>query len=147
TLSPDGRLAATLGQDEVIRVWEMATGKPVRVIPAPRGKNATGQNWIRRRPVFTPDGRGLLFASAGELTLVDPQTGKTLVLPAGLRGWRGHVGAFAADGRTLATFSGSKATVWDWPAATIRTSVSVPPAASQVPGIKEPLEGTSVTYL
>jgi RNA polymerase sigma factor (sigma-70 family) len=147
TVSPDGRLAATLGQDEVIRVWELASGKPVRVIQAPREKNATGQNWIRRRPVFTPDGRGLLFSSTGALTLVDPRTARPLALPAGLRGWRGHVGAFAADGRTLTTFSGSKATVWDWPAGTVRTSLSVPPAASQVPGIKEPLEGTSVTFL
>jgi RNA polymerase sigma factor (sigma-70 family) len=125
-LSPDGRLAATLAYDDAIRVWDVATGKPVCAIQAPWGKDQAAWEWTRRRPAFTPDGRGLLFAISGELTLADPATGKSLALPAGLRRQRGRVGAFSADGRTLATYSENKVNLWNWPAGTLRATVVIP---------------------
>jgi WD40 repeat protein len=125
-VSADGRLAATVGYDSVCRVWEVETGKPACVIPAPRGKDPAGRNWTKRRPAFTPDGRGLLFASGGVLALVDPLSGKPTALPAGLRGLRGYVGGFAADGRTLATFAAGAVTLWDWPAGKARATITVP---------------------
>jgi WD40 repeat protein len=143
-VSPDGRLAATVGYDESLRVWHLATGKPVRVIPAPRGKDPGVWDRTRRRPAFTPDGRGLLFASAGVLTLIDPETGKPQALPARLRGLRGYVGGLAADGRTLATFRGARVTVWDWPAGTARTNLTVPLAPGRAGASKAGPESVRV---
>ena len=79
-VSPDGRLAATLCYDESIRVWELATGRPGCVIAAPLGPEAPVRYSFKLRPVFTPDGRGLLFTAKGELALADPATGKWLDL-------------------------------------------------------------------
>ncbi|MDB5313266.1 MAG: hypothetical protein JWO38_7468, partial [Gemmataceae bacterium] len=128
-VSPDGRLAATLGHDETIRVWEMATGKPIYSIPAKRDKNIPGRTFVNLRLAFTPDGRGLLFSAAGELALVDPSAGKSVDLPGQLRGTKGEVGRFAADGRTLATHDGAVVTLWEWPAATVRAKLTIPPGA------------------
>src|SRR5262245_8789298 len=36
TFAPDGRLLASTGQDGAVRLWETATGKPVRHWPAHR---------------------------------------------------------------------------------------------------------------
>lgn len=124
-VSPDGRLVATLAEDNAIRVWELATGKPVRVVPAPR-VFATAYLGPKRRVAFTPDGRGLLFAAGADLSLVDPTAGQPLDLPGGLRGSKGTVGGFSADGKTLATVAGDAVTLWDWPAGSARLVVTVP---------------------
>src|SRR5262249_45213365 len=124
--SPDGRLTATLGYDDSLRTWELATGKPVCAIPAPLDREPQGRFWSRRGLAFTPDGRGLLFAARGELALADPATGKPLGLPGELRGRRGNVVGFAADGKALATFADDAVTIWEWPAGTARVSVTVP---------------------
>src|SRR5262249_22511879 len=58
---------------------------------------------------------------------------KPLDLPAGLRDRREYVGAFAADGKTLATFAGERVTVWDWPAGNVRVTVTVPLAPGKSP--------------
>jgi RNA polymerase sigma factor (sigma-70 family) len=124
-VSPDGRLAATLSADDSIRVWDLATGKPGCVIPAGRGKDSARRYGTQHRLAFTPDGRGLLFATEGGLALADPITGKPLDLPGRVRGRRGEVGGFAADGKTLATFAADAVTLWEWPAGTVRTTVTV----------------------
>src|SRR5262249_7267465 len=67
-----------------------------------------------------------LFTARGELALADPATGKLLDLPAGLRGRRGSVAGFSADGKALATFVDGVVTIWEWPAGTARGSVTVP---------------------
>ncbi|MDB5313546.1 MAG: hypothetical protein JWO38_7748, partial [Gemmataceae bacterium] len=131
SVSPDGRLAATLGQDETIRVWEMATGKPIHSIPAKRDKNLPAHRLANLRLAFTPDGRGLLFPAAGELTMVDPSSGKPVDLPGQLRGAKGAGGGFAAAGRTLATYDGAVVTLWDWPAATVRAELTIPLSGNQ----------------
>jgi RNA polymerase sigma factor (sigma-70 family) len=125
-VSPDCRRAATVGYDGAARVWELATGKPGAVIPAPTDPVPQSEFRHPRRPAFTPDGRGLLFRAAGKLALADPATGRLLDLPGGLRGRPENVGAFAADGKTLVTFSAATVTLWDWPAGTARLTVTVP---------------------
>jgi hypothetical protein len=132
-VSPDGRRAATLSSDDTVRVWELATGKSLRTVPAPRGKASPGWEGPRRRVAFTPDGRGVLFASAGELVLIDPATGRQLDLPAGLRACKECVGELSADGRTLATFVGDRVILRNWPAATTRATVTVPLAVGKKP--------------
>ena len=124
-ISPDSRLAATAGKDWTVRVWELATGKPVWTVPAPGSQPPFGYN-RKWRLTFTPNGRGLLFTSGGQLALVDPATGAPLDLPGGLHGYRGAVGGFTADGKTLATAAGDVVTLWNWPAGTARLSLTVP---------------------
>ena len=125
-VSPDSRVAATLGYDGTVRLWELATGKPRFVIPASLGGEPRSRFWASARPAFTPDGRRLLFTAGGELAMADPATGKLLDLPAGMRGRRGNVGGFTADGKTLATFAKDAVTLWDWPAGTARVTATVP---------------------
>jgi WD40 repeat protein/serine/threonine protein kinase len=53
--SPDGKLAASAGHDRVIRLWDVATLKPVREFP--------GHQDIITSLTFSPDGKRLLSAS------------------------------------------------------------------------------------
>ncbi len=122
-VSPDSRLAATLGEDAAVRVWDVATGTPVCTIAAPGV--GPDRPTLRPRPAFTPDGRGLLFTSGGELMLADPVTGKAMELPGALRGCRDVVGGFSADGKTLATFAADAVSLRDWPAGGVRVSIPV----------------------
>jgi RNA polymerase sigma factor (sigma-70 family) len=143
-LSPDGRLAATLGYDDSLRVWDLATGTPRCTIRAPLGPDVQAHVWAKLRVAFTPDSRGLVFSAAGDLRMAEPETGKPLDLPGGLRGRRGNVGGFAADGKTLVTFAQDAATLWDWPAGTARTTITVPPAPA-TPDV--PKEGGAVVAI
>ena len=146
-VSPDGRIAATLGYDESIRLWELATGKPLLVIPAPPAK-APGWFWIQRRLAFTPDGRGLLFTAADELTMADPATGKLLDLPEGMRGARRcRIGGLTQDGKTLATFADNVVTLWDWPAGAARLSVAVTLDSTRPPFFKDRPEAAGLNTI
>ncbi len=95
--SPDGRLLATAGQDRTVRLWDAATGAPVRSFPA----HADEINWIG----FSPDGRRLVTAS-------DDKTVRTWDVATGTAGpaFTRHTGAvlcavFAPDGKVVATAS------------------------------------------
>jgi WD40 repeat protein len=70
-LSPDGKRVAAAGQDNILRLWDVATGKEVRQIPAPSTPVGT--------VVFAPDAR-TLAGRAGDQTihLWDVATGKEL---------------------------------------------------------------------
>ena len=136
-VSPDSRLAATLGYEGSIRVWELASGRAGCVIPAPLEREPQSRFWSKPRLAFAPDGQGLLFTSAGELTLADPTTGKLLPLPAGIRGSRGNLGGLTADRRTLATFADDAVTLWDWPKGAVRVTLTVPLSPDRPAGIKE----------
>jgi RNA polymerase sigma factor (sigma-70 family) len=127
-VSPDGRLAATAGFDGAVRVWEVATGNPVCSIDTPADGEPLTVGWgrFRRRPAFTPDGRGLLFTRFRTLALADATTGKPMDLPGDVRGGPGKVAGFTADGKTLATYAEEGVTLWDWPAGVARLTVSVP---------------------
>jgi WD40 repeat protein len=124
--SPDGRLAATLGYDHSVRLWELASGKPRCVIAAPLDLEPHTRFGSERRLAFAPDGQGLVFTGQGKLAMADPVTGKPLDLPIGLRGRRGIVAGFSADGKTLATFADDVVTLWTWPAGHARLAATVP---------------------
>lgn len=104
--SPDGKLLASCGRDNVVRVWDPEAGKALRVL--------AGHAGAVYAVAFSPDGRTL--ASGGDdgtARLWDAETGRELKQLRGhLRGVTGV--AFSPDGKLLATggFDGT-ARVWD----------------------------------
>jgi RNA polymerase sigma factor (sigma-70 family) len=125
SVSPNSQLVATLGQDATLRVWELATGKLGSTIRAPGTEFTWSYSGPHRRLAFTPDGRGLLFQSGEELTLVDPLTGNPLDLPNELRGYKATVGGFSADGKTLTLFDKDAVTLHDWPNGKLRQTITL----------------------
>jgi WD40 repeat protein len=98
--SPDGRYAVSAGDDQTIRLWEVITGKEVRVF--------AGHAEEVRSVAFSPDGRYLLSGSNDKtIRLWEVTTGRTV------RVFRGHtflVGsvAFSPDGRYAVSGSSTR---------------------------------------
>ena len=102
--SPDGRLLASCGDDDVVRLWDPATGAERRTL--------TGHTGRVNGVAFSPD--GLLLASCDDETvrLWDPATG------AERRTLTGHTGrvngvAFSPDGLLLASCDDETVRLWD----------------------------------
>ncbi|GAB1641348.1 WD40 repeat domain-containing protein [Krasilnikovia sp. MM14-A1259] len=98
--SPDGRLLAAVSPDCAGRVWEAATGRPIWDIPCADAMT---------RVAFAPDGRSMVTAGGGDVTLWDI-TGRYLghTWTAEILDEYGHASftfavAFSSDGRHLAT--------------------------------------------
>ncbi len=100
--SPDGRLIASTGWDDLIRIWDAATGKPLLTF-----------QWGAGDPfgiAFSPDGKSLAVAGGqadklGAVVVWDTHTGKKL------HTLNGHLGmapnlAFSPDGKRIVTSSG-----------------------------------------
>ncbi len=120
--TPDGRQIVSAGQDKVIRVWDVATGKTVRTI---RGEAAPGHAGEIFAMALSPDGKWLAAGgwmkipgqSGHHIRLYDFATGRLVAL---LKGHENVVAdlAFSPDGRHL--ISGSSdftAIIWDVPSA------------------------------
>ena len=109
--SPDGRMLATCGWDNSVRVWDISRlneGRPSHQVVLPHGS-------VRYAVAFSAD--GALLAAAGEksVTIWTCKSGRyTPLLEAGCETSR--CVAFSADGRTLAigTDDGS-IRLWDMP--------------------------------
>src|SRR3954469_20518435 len=103
--SADSRLLATTALDHTIRLWDVATGLPVRTL--------TGHTEIVFQPTFSPDGSTLLSGSLdGTARLWDVATGATL------RTFVGHTASvysnvFTSDGKFAVT-GGRDGTVRFW---------------------------------
>jgi RNA polymerase sigma factor (sigma-70 family) len=103
--SPDGKLLATGGQYGAVRLWDLATGRQIRVFNGHAG-------WVQGL-AFSADGRTLAAGNWRNVKLWEVATGQQR------RRLEGHEGdacalAFSPDGRSLA--SGSSDTtglVWD----------------------------------
>lgn len=103
--SPDGELLATAGEDRIVNLWEIESGR--------RRLQLTGHKNEVLSVSYSPDGRQLATASLDNTARVwDPRTGRVLfVLP--------HQGevmdvVYSPDGRWLATSSRDRtAVIWD----------------------------------
>jgi WD40 repeat protein len=112
-ISPDGKWAATMGQDNTLRVWDLATSRQV---------------FQRRRPgygsptvAFTSDGRHLLWANSPTsiefLELAAIAGDKPAAVAREIRGNQFAMFAISADGRTLVANNsaggGGGSQIWD----------------------------------
>jgi WD40 repeat protein/serine/threonine protein kinase len=122
--SPDGRRLASGGQDGVIYIWDVATGRQIHCLCGHR-------DWVCAL-AFSPDGRGLVSGSRDQtLILWDAERGTKI------HTFPGHNdtiwdAAFTADGRRIVS-SGQDGTIRFWDA---DTRQELPPLAQHASAIR-----------
>ena len=116
--SPGGKLVASGGADGTVRLWNLATGRPVKTLHATARHGVYGV-------AFSPDGRLLASADGdGTVRLWNPATGRPVGKPLHASGrttarWGVRAVAFSPDGTLLAS-GGADGTVRLWNPATGR---------------------------
>jgi WD40 repeat protein len=116
--TPNGQQIVSVSTDKTIRVWDVATGEPLRVFRLPIGR---GDEGVLYAAALTPDGKRLAVGGVpygggahGEMIyVIGMETGKVLRV---LRGHKDTIVslAFSRDGRFLASASiDGLAAVWD----------------------------------
>ncbi|MDB9371861.1 serine/threonine-protein kinase [Nodularia sphaerocarpa] len=115
-ISPDSQILASSGDDRLIKVWNLATGKEIATLKS---------HWQRVNVVaISPDGRTLVSGS-------DDKTIKIWDLPTGelVRTLRGHSDSIQAiaispDGATLASASDDQTIkLWNMPTGSLRSTL------------------------
>src|SRR5262249_38080076 len=112
-----GRELITVSDDKTIRVWDVATGEPLRVLRPPIGRGQEGQLYAA---ALAPDGRTLAVGGHGfterkwgEVYFIDLSTGR---IERTLRGDASALDslAFPPDGKQPASGSLDRsARIWD----------------------------------
>src|SRR4051794_30972823 len=105
--TPDGKELVSVSDDKTVRVWDVRSGEPVRVLRPPIGRGLEGKLYAA---AVSPDGRTLAvagygFGDANPIDLIALATGRIERVLAG------HANviyslAFSPDGRRLASGSG-----------------------------------------
>jgi WD40 repeat protein len=105
TLSPDGRRMATAGSDNVLRIWDTATGALV-------GQPVRHKYYRLRIVAFSPDGRWVVTADGGVVRIWDTESGNAVTPP--LQHDEVLHAVFSADGTRVLTASADRtARVWN----------------------------------
>ncbi|MGI9167073.1 MAG: caspase family protein [Pyrinomonadaceae bacterium] len=133
--SPDNRWLASGGKDNVIKIWDLATGNVLRTLyghtsnvnalaVSPDGKLlASGSGDVNdKRDLWTFTQGGVVGGAVDNTVRIwNVQTGQQLLV---LRGHGLPVGAiaFSNDGHSLTSVSGDAVTVWDVSAGTVLRS-------------------------
>jgi WD40 repeat protein len=100
--SPDGKQLAAVIEEDDLRVFDPATGKPVQQI----------KHYWASRIAYSPDGKTLLSARGAALRLWDAATGKEKALE--FEGHQGGVtGVFVAPDGKLVASGGDDVRLWD----------------------------------
>ncbi len=104
--SPDGDLVASAHDDGSVRIWEVTSGRPIRVMLEHEGK-VNGVSW-------SPSGRKLASASDdGTVRLWDVATGRELLVAR--RRDRVRAVAWSPDGSFIASAADDRtARIWSW---------------------------------
>jgi len=97
--SPDGKILAVASTDKVIRLWETATGRPLRALVGHRDEVTSLD--------FGPGGRLASGGYDGELRLWHTTRGTLLRMLAGPQG-EVHAVSFAPDGKSVAAASADR---------------------------------------
>ena len=121
--SPDGKLVASASSDKTIRLWELETGRMLRVLDY-HGDNVTSLS-------FSPDGKTIASGSLDKTVgIADVKTGRLI------RSLQGHADevnsvAFSPDGKTIASASRDES-IFLWDTANGDVIFSIEKPASEV---------------
>jgi uncharacterized protein with WD repeat len=127
-LSPDGKLLASAGRDQTVKLWDFASGKFLRNL----GKH---DGWVRQ-VAFAPDGKTVYSAADNEgIKFLDVATGKELrniPKPAGeLKDF--FLIAASADGKYLATSNLDKIVqIWSTADGTLKQNLPQPSSGANI---------------